>query len=79
MQQPLIKQGWLRAVLFLIAYLLLMLFTATALGKLSVSFSLPDVPALWGNILIQLIVGILLVVIFRKWMDRASIKSLDFR
>lgn len=76
MQQPLIKQGWLRAVLFLIAYLLLMLFTATALGKLSVSFSLPDVPALWGNILIQLIVGILLVVIFRKWMDRASIKSL---
>ncbi|WP_407528097.1 CPBP family glutamic-type intramembrane protease [Lacibacter sp. MH-610] len=76
MQQPLIKQGWLRAVLFLIAYLLLMLFTTTALSKLSASISLPDVPALWGNILIQLIVGILLVLIFRKWMDRASIKSL---
>lgn len=76
MQQPLIKQGWIRAVLFLITYLLLMLFTATAFGKLSASISLPDVTALWGNILVQLIVGILLVLIFRKWMDRASIKSL---
>jgi membrane protease YdiL (CAAX protease family) len=76
MQQPLIKQGGLRAVLFLIAYLLLMLFTATALSKLSVSVYLPDVPAVWGSVLIQLIIGILLVVAFRKWMDRSTIKSL---
>ena len=76
MQQPLIKQGWLRAILFLTAYLLLMLFTATVLSKLSASVSLPDEPTLWGGILIQLILGILLVLIFRKWMDRSSIKSL---
>lgn len=76
MQQPLIKQGWLRAVLFLITYLLLMLFTATALSKLSASIPFPDVPAFWGNILAQLIVGLLLVVAFRKWMDRSAVSTL---
>lgn len=76
MQQPLIKQGWLRAVLFLIIYLLLMLFTATALSKLSASIFLSDVPAVWGNILVQLIVGLLLVAAFRKWMDRSAVRTL---
>lgn len=76
MQQPLIKHGWLRAVLFLITYLLLMLFTTTALSKLSASISLPDVPAFWGNILVQLIVGLILVVAFRKWMDRSAVSTL---
>lgn len=76
MQQPHIKQGWLRAVLFLIAYLLLMIFTAKALINLPFSISLPDVPILWVNILIQLILGIVLVVAFRKWVDRSTIKSL---
>ena len=72
------KQGWLRALLFLIAYLLFLIFTGTIIAFLS-----PAVPAIasqpvYLSIVINLIASLAMVFLFRKCIDKASIKSLGF-
>jgi uncharacterized protein len=78
MQQPLIKQGWLRVFLFLIAYLLFLVFGGTITALLSLA--IPNIAAqpVYLSIGINLIASLAMVFLFRKLIDKASIKSLGF-
>jgi len=76
----LIKKGWLRVVLFLIAYLLVTVFGATLVGIIA-AFAFPDPGELnlfYTTILLSFFVGLLLVFFFRKTFDRQSFISLGF-
>ena len=75
-----IKKGWLRVLLFLIAYFLVTIFGATMVGVIAV-FLFPNPGALnlfYTTILLSFFVGLLLVLFFRKTFDRQSFISLGF-
>jgi uncharacterized protein len=76
MQQPLLKQGWLRVLLFLIAYILFLFFTGTILGFMSVFFSALSAEPVFLQVAVNFIASIGIVFLFRKLIDRASINSL---
>jgi uncharacterized protein len=78
MQQPLIKQGWLRALLFLIAYLLFLIFTGTIIAFLSLAVPAIASQPVYLSIVINLVASLAMVFLFRKFIDKASIKSLGF-
>ena len=85
-KKPLIKQGWLRVLLFCVFYFLLLL-----LGTAPVTFlfkmirgntenieQLLNGEMLWLTILVAFVTGLIAVFIFRKFVDRKSIMSLGF-
>jgi membrane protease YdiL (CAAX protease family) len=76
MQQPLMKQGWLRALLFLIAYLLFLIFTGTIIAFLSLAVPAIASQPVYLSIFINLVASLAMVFLFRKLIDKASIRSL---
>lgn len=75
-----IKKGWLRVLLFLIAYFLVTIFGATLVGIVA-AFAFPNPGELnlfYTTILLSFFVGLLLVLFFRKTFDRQSFISLGF-
>ncbi|HEX4958823.1 MAG TPA: CPBP family intramembrane glutamic endopeptidase [Lacibacter sp.] len=79
MQQSLIKQGWIRVFIFLVAYLLFLICG----GKLLVSFSssFPEIKTHLTTISIgfNMIAGFILVFFFRRFMDKGRIKGLGLQ
>lgn len=75
-----IKQGWLRVVLFLVIYLLLLFFGNTLVSVVSVAlFIKTDMLSLFYiSILINFFISAFVVFFFRKTFDRQSIGSLGF-
>jgi membrane protease YdiL (CAAX protease family) len=89
MKKPLIKQGWLRALLFLLVLTLLMALAALYLQPFLLSSGIvPKLPAedsAGGNIssifialTISSLISYLLVWFFRKTVDRSTVSSLGF-
>jgi membrane protease YdiL (CAAX protease family) len=76
MQQPLIQQGWLRVLLFVIVYVLLLAVTAIAAGFLVVLLPGNTIPFVYLGLFVQVMVGAGLVFLFRKMFDKATVKSL---
>ncbi|HEX4372213.1 MAG TPA: CPBP family intramembrane glutamic endopeptidase [Puia sp.] len=85
--KPLISQGWLRVLLFCVAYFAIILLIATPiilLVKSSVDDPKTDITALmngdylWVTILLTALVLFILVFIFRKFIDRQTFASLGF-
>lgn len=76
----LIKKGWLRVLLFLIAYFLVTIFGATLVGIVAaLAFPNPgELNLFYTTILLSFFVGLLLVLFFRKTFDRQSFISLGF-
>jgi uncharacterized protein len=91
--RPLIRQGWLRVVLFFIVYFLAVIALSVPAALLVAWFKREDIskgvsikPAdllngefLWLIILIALAGTLLVVFLFRKFIDRKSILSLGFK
>jgi uncharacterized protein len=90
-KKPLIPWGWLRVLLFCILYfisfflvsvpvgfLIGLMQKGTENGKPAEIGSLMNGEFLWLTILIGLLIALLLVYIFRKWIDRKSFMSLGF-
>jgi membrane protease YdiL (CAAX protease family) len=86
-KKPLIKQGWLRVLLFFILYFLVNLFIAVpvvlviAFIRPSAGTSLTDLMSgeyLWVTLLVTAIAAFITVFIFRKGVDRKSLASLGF-
>ncbi len=75
-----VKQGWLRVVLFLIAYLLLIFFSNNLLSVVVLTlFKKADSMNLfYTGICINFFISMVLVFFFRKTFDRKSFKSLGF-
>lgn len=73
-----IKQAWLRVVLFLIAYLLLLYFSTTLIEVLTaILFSeTGELNLFYTGILTNFFAGLILVFFFRKIADRQNISSL---
>ncbi len=75
-----IKKGWLRVLLFLIAYFLVIVFSANLVDVTAASL-FPGTGALnlfYTTILLNFLAGLVLVLFFRKTFDRQSIISLGF-
>jgi CAAX protease family protein len=91
-KNPLIRQGWLRVLLFLIFFLLI-IFAASALvgvlilvakkrtGSGQAPISIEDLMSgdyLWLTSIISLISSLMAVFVFRKFIDRKKFLSLGF-
>jgi uncharacterized protein len=82
---PLIKQGWLRAVLLFAAFISAGvlagmaggLFTLTSMG--SAAFNQTLLNSVTLALFIFELVGIVLVICFRRYIDRRPVKSLGFQ
>ncbi len=76
-----IQQGWLRVVLFLIAYLLLIFFSNNLLNVITVRLfnSADSMNLFYTGISINFFISIILVFFFRKTFDRKTFKSLGFK
>ena len=82
---PLIKQGWLRAVLLFVAFISAGvlagmaggLFTLTSTG--SAAFTQRLLNSVTLALFIFELVGIVLVILFRRYIDRRPVKSLGFQ
>ena len=91
--RPLIRQGWLRVILFFIVYFLVVLalsmpaaLLVSWLKREDLSKGISIKPAdllngefLWLIILIALLGTLLVVFLFRKFIDRKSVMSLGFK
>jgi membrane protease YdiL (CAAX protease family) len=89
-KSPLIKPGWLRVFLFCLVYLLMVLSITTVggiwisrikkepfvIGNLTNIKDLLQGEYLWLSVLINLILALLIVFIFRKWIDKKRWSSL---
>lgn len=73
-----VKQGWLRVVLFLIAYLLLIFFSNNLLNVITVNLfkSADSMNVFYTGICINFFISMVLVFFFRKIIDRKSLQSL---
>lgn len=84
MQQtnPLVKQAWLRVLLFLVAYITFLVFSSAIVAVIIVLANettneyLPDVSI---YILLNFIAGFFIVWIFRRFIDRKSFKNLGWQ
>jgi membrane protease YdiL (CAAX protease family) len=89
---PLIRQGWLRVLLFCIAYFLLTILMYIPVSMLvkflnrdaikqgaKIGEELMSWEFLWISVLIALVVSLLAVFLFRKFIDRKDVLSLGFR
>jgi CAAX protease family protein len=93
LSRPLIRQGWLRVILFFIVYFLAVIALSVPAALLVSWFKREDMskgisikPAdllngefLWLIILIALLGTLLVVFLFRKFIDRKSMLSLGFK
>jgi len=85
-KKPLIRQGWLRVLLFFIVYFLLVSTGVSLLPRLSrwltgEQHSLDEIAngkSFWMIVFAMLLVSVLLVCIFRLFIDRKSLGSLGF-
>jgi uncharacterized protein len=77
---PIIQKGWLRVLLFLIGYLLLIFFGSAITSVLMVLAGLSVTPEtlFYGTIILSFIIAFATVGFFRNVIDRQSIKSLGF-
>lgn len=78
MQQPLIKQGWLRALLFSIAYLLFLSFAGAVFVFLSLAIPAVAAQPVFLSIIIIQVASLIMVFLFRKFIDKSSVKSLGY-
>jgi uncharacterized protein len=85
--KPVISQGWLRVLIFCVAYFAISLLIAIPIVlfvKSSVDNPKTDITALmngdylWVTILLTALVLLILVFIFRKFIDRQTFASLGF-
>jgi membrane protease YdiL (CAAX protease family) len=85
--KPVISQGWLRVLIFCVAYFVISLLIAIPIALLvvsSVDNPKTDITALmngdylWVTVLLTALVLFILVFIFRKFIDRQTIASLGF-
>lgn len=77
---PIIQKGWLRVLLFLIGYLLLIFFGSAFIGVLVVMAGLNATAEtlFYSTIALNFIIAFATVGLFRNLFDRQSIKSLGF-
>lgn len=86
-KKPLIRQGWLRVLLFCVFYFMLLitggvvitLLFKTLRGNTDNITDLLNGEYLWLSILVAVALGLLAVVIFRFLIDRKSFGSLGFQ
>lgn len=82
-QQSIVQKGWLRVVLFLICYLLLIIFSGTAwnmlLPVLTENNLLQNIPSFYISILLNFLIGLLLVFFFRRVLDKETVYSLGLQ
>lgn len=81
-QQPVIQQGWMRVVLFIICYLLLIIFSNFALSSLPAQVLTPitdQMPFFYISILFNFLISLLLVWFFRKAFDRKPFMSIGLQ
>ncbi|MBX9782917.1 MAG: CPBP family intramembrane metalloprotease [Chitinophagaceae bacterium] len=80
---PLIKQAWLRVLLFVVAYITFLIFSATITALvLSAVFNgkaNENLPDFYIYILLNFIAGFFMVWLFRRLVDRKSFKSLGWQ
>jgi len=78
---PAIKKGWLRVVLFIVFYTLLILFSTPVIGILFLVLKQPttDSAMFYGGTIVIFFVSFLSVWIFRKAFDRKTFSSLGFQ
>jgi hypothetical protein len=79
---PAVKQGWLRAIIFLIAYIVLIIAGALLAGLIDVKAFLPgneSITAFIVSIAINFIISLVLVFAFCKLVDRTSFASTGWR
>ncbi|HTH31047.1 MAG TPA: hypothetical protein VL946_06830, partial [Lacibacter sp.] len=75
---PIVQKGWLRVLLFLIGYLLLIFFGSAFVGVLVVLAGL-NVTAetlFYATVVLNFIIAFATVGLFRNLFDRKTIKSL---
>lgn len=72
------KQGWLRALLFLIVYLLFLIFGGTIIELLRNRIPEVNAQLTYISIALNIVASLILTLLFRKLIDKASIKSLGF-
>jgi membrane protease YdiL (CAAX protease family) len=86
-KKPFVRQGWLRVLLFFIAYFVLSFFIAIPVILIIALFksgSITDITNamntdfLWLTLLLSALISFIVVFIFRKWVDRRSLASLGF-
>ena len=90
-KKPLIGWGWLRVLLFCMSYFILYFLVSTSIGSWT---GLSNPPAekngselsalsggdmLWLSVLSGVVVSVVLVFVFRKWIDRQPFASLGFK
>lgn len=80
--RPPVKQSWLRAFLFLITYVLLLISSASLIDDIVVLAkkikALETLPHFYFSVILNIIISFVLVYLFRKRMDKRSFKSLGF-
>ncbi|MBS1567554.1 MAG: CPBP family intramembrane metalloprotease [Bacteroidetes bacterium] len=79
-KKPLIPMGWLRALLFICAYLVLLLLLALALVPILLKTDLATRPTLlfYIQFICNAVVAMLVLWVFRTFVDRRSVMSLGF-
>lgn len=82
-QQSNIQKGWLRVVLFLLCYLLLILFSGSVWNVLlseSVEENrLKTIPSFYFSILLNFFISLVMVLFFRRVVDRKTVYSLGLQ
>jgi membrane protease YdiL (CAAX protease family) len=85
--KPVISQGWLRVLLFCVGYFVISILIGISIGLLILILvddpkaniaALTSGDYLWVSILLTALVLFILVVIFRKFIDRQTVASLGF-
>lgn len=74
---PLIKQGWLRAVMLMLTFLGCAVLAGFITGFFPVSAATSNTTTILSLFIIQ-ITGILLTVLFRRFIDRRTVMSMGF-
>lgn len=78
-QTPLVRQGWLRVILFSITFLLLFIFGGGLYVLLSKRLDLSEETQFFCSFLVSFPLSMLCVYFFRRAVDRRSFVSLGFR
>jgi uncharacterized protein len=84
--KPLIRQGWLRVLLFCVFYFILILLSSVPLYFIIRSIKGKDVNVndlvnsdfLWLSFVVAAVIGLIAVFLFRKIVDRKTFMSLGF-
>lgn len=73
-----VKQGWLRVIIFLIAYLLLIFFSNNLLNVITIALfkNTDSINLLYTGICVNFLISLIVVYFFRKTIDRKTFKSL---